>query len=212
MQREIEGLKELLEGRGADMVRLSEEIEELTEECRRREDRIAKLVHDNGQIRRSYQVDMQMQIQDIQTMEERLRQTREQLAAKSDELSGAYAFLSTTDHLSEAEVLDIVRDLNENIYQVAVNLTEEWEGLESSQAISRMDVNSGSQLGVLTLVQRVLDHDPTGLTFLLQSCLCSQVAKITSSWGYHQELAVLKSIYKRLSASGEYRIVCPASI
>jgi len=47
---------------------------------------------------------------------------------------------------------------------------------------------------------------PVG-TFLLQLCLCSQVEKVTSSWGYHQELAILESIYQRLPALGEHNIV-----
>ena len=43
------------------------------------------------------------------------------LATRSAEPSGAQAPLSTTDRLSEVEVLSIVHDLNENIFQVTVN-------------------------------------------------------------------------------------------
>ena len=152
------------------------------------------------------------QTQRIRAMEDLLEQTEGLLAARSAELSGTRTFLSATDGLSEDEVLGIVRELNENIYQVAVRLTEEWEKLESSRATSRMEVDPTSQPCVPTLVQLVRNRDPAGLTPLLQSCLCSQVVNMTSSWGRDQESAVLEPIYQRLSASGERRIVCSSGI
>jgi len=151
--------------------------------------------------------DVRRRTQRIRAKEELLKQTEKLLATRSAELSGVHAFLSTTDRLSEVEVLGIVHDLNENIYQVAVNLTDEWEKLESSQAACRMDVDAISRSRNPALDQRALSRSPVGLTFLLQSCLCCQVAKMTSSWGHHQELAILESIYQRLSASGEHNIV-----
>ena len=69
-----------------------------------------------------------------------------------------------------------------------------------------MDVGPSSQPRAPSLVKRVIDRDPAGLTFLLQSCLCCQVVEMTSSWGHHQELAILESIYKRLFASGKHPI------
>lgn len=151
--------------------------------------------------------DVRRRTQRIREKEELLKQTEKLLATRSAELSGVHAFLSATDRLSEVEVLRFVHDLNENIYQVAVNLTDEWEKLESSQATGRMDVDSVSRSRGPALDQRAISRNPVGLTFLLQSCLCSQVAKMTSSWGHHQELAILESIYQHLSASGEYDIV-----
>ena len=49
--------------------------------------------------------------------------------------------LFTTNSLREAEVLVIVRDLKENAYHVAVDLTEEWENLEPLQVTSPMGVD-----------------------------------------------------------------------
>ena len=170
-------------------------------------DRIVELEHEIERVRGLHREEVQKKTQHIQAVEEQLKQTKELLAMKSAELSGAHAFLSTTDRLSEVEVLGIIRDLNENIYQVAVNLTDEWEKLEPSRATSRMDVDPTSRPHVPALVQRVLSRDPVGLTFLLQSCLCSQVVKITSSWGHHRRLAILESVYKRLFASGEHHII-----
>ena len=67
--------------------------------------------------------------QHARAMEQRLEEIDELSATRSAELSRAQTFLSTTDRLSEVEVLGIVQDLNENIYQVAVNWTDEWEKL-----------------------------------------------------------------------------------
>ena len=189
---------------GVGMVGLRVEEEKLVRKVKRRDDQIAELEHEIGQMRDSYQGDVQMRTQHILVVEERLKRTEELLTTRSAELSVAHAFLSTTDRLSEAEVLSIVRDLNENIYQVAVNLTEEWEKLESSQAIGPTGVDPTS-----VLVQLVRNRDPTSLTFLLQSCLCFQAVDMTSGWGHHQELAILESVYKRLSASGEHCIYPP---
>ena len=171
------------------------------------EDRVAQLEQEITKMRDAHQKALEEQVQQTREMEERWRLTKEVLATKSAELSGARAFLSATDRLSEVEVLTIVRDLNESIYQVAVNLTDGWEKLRSSEATNRMGVDHATRPRAPSLVQRVASRDPTGLTFLLQSCLCSQVVKITSSWGYHQELAVLETIYKRLYASGERHVV-----
>ena len=152
-----------------------------------------------------HQKALEGQTRQTRVAEERLKQTKDLLGTKSAELSVVRAFLSATDRLSEVEVLSIVRDLNENIYQVAVNLTDEWEK-SRSQDTSRMDVDPSSQPWAPSLVKRVVDRDPAGLTFLLQACLCSQVVELTSSWGHHQELSILESIYKRLSASGKHPI------
>ena len=70
------------------------------------------------------------------------------------------------------EVLSIVRDLNESIYQAAVGLADEWEELDPSQATSRMDVDLASLSYVPTLVQLTHNQDATDLTFLLQTWLC----------------------------------------
>jgi len=146
---------------------------------------------------------------ELKRTEEELKRTEEILAAGSAELSGKQTFLSTKDRLSEAEVLDIVRDLNQNIYQVAVKLTEEWEKLEQSRATSQKDANSNPRYSrpVPALVRLVRNKDSGSLTFLIQSRLCYQASYITSSWKRQQGLDTLQSVYERLSASGEGCIV-----
>jgi len=80
-----------------------------------REDRIVKLEQDIAELRREYQKALEEQTQQTRAAEEHLKQTKDLLATKSAELSGARTFLSATRRLSEVEVLSIVRDLNENI-------------------------------------------------------------------------------------------------
>ena len=209
LRKEAEDLRELVDKQGVDIRALSEEREKLIDMCKRRDDQIINLKHEIAGVHGSYQEVVEAQTQQILAMQARLKQTEELLETRSAELSGAHAFLSTADRLSEMEVLSIVRDLNENIYQVAVGLVEEWEKLDPSQATTRMDVDPTSRPDVPTLVRLARGRDPTGLTFLLQTWLCFLIVDMTSSWGRHQELTRLGSIYKRLSASGEHHIVDP---
>ena len=207
LRGEIGDLKGLLDRQNADMVKLRGQNEKLREKCKRRDDRIAGLEQQIGKMHGSYRGVVGGHAQHTRAMEQRLEETEQLLATRSAELSGTQTFLSTTDRLSEVEVLGIVRNINENIYQVAVNLTEEWEKLGSSRATSRTHADPASRPRIPALVRLVRNRDPAGLTFLLQSCLCSKVVNITSSWGHHRELATLVSIYQRLSASGECHIV-----
>ena len=201
LRREIKDLKGRVERQEVDMGRLRNKEEQLTRECEHRGDWIEELEQKVD----FYQEDARRRTQHIWTMEERLKQTEELLVARSVELAGAQAFLSMADRLSEEEMCDIVRDLNENVYQIAVELAEEWEELESPHATNPMGVVPASQPRTPVLVQLTRNRDPMGLTFLLQSCLCSQVVSMTSSWDPHQELAVLESIHQCLSVSGELR-------
>ena len=157
-------------------------------------------------MRCAYMEDARRWTQHNDAMEERFKEREELLEMRSVELTAAQEFLSTTDRLSEAEVLNIVGDLNENIYQVAVNLSEKWEKLEPPQTTGTTGIDPASRPPASILVQRVRNRDPRGLTFLLQSYLCSQTAEMTSGWGHHREL---ESVYQQLSVSSEHRMVCP---
>ena len=207
LQREVGELEGVVDKYKGEVLRLRGEEARLMGKCRRRDDRIARLEYVNAEMRGSWQEAMEAQARQARAMQERLKQTEELLEARSAELSGAQTFLSTADRLSEMEVLSIVRDLNENIYQVAVSLTEGWEKLKSPQATGRIEVDLTSQPRVIVLIQLARNRDLTGLTFLLQSFLCYQAANMTSSWAHNRELGVLKSVYQHLSALGEHRII-----
>jgi len=185
----------------ADIQRLREE---LMGECRRKDDRIAKLEQENAKLRGFSQEAMEAQARQARVMQEQLKQTEGLLQARTAQPSGAQAFLSTEDHLSEMEVLSIVHDLNRNIFQLAVSLTDAWEKLESSQAT---EVDPTPQPHVPVLIQLARKRDLTGLTFLLQSFLCSQAMDMTSSWAHNRELSILECVYQRLSASGKHHII-----
>ena len=206
LRREVEDLSVRIERQDAEMAKLRREEDILKGKCKRREDRITRKGQEIERMRRAYQEEGQRRFQHVRAVEEELKQTKELLATRSAELSETQTFLSTTDRVSEVEVLGIVRSLNENIYQVAVHLTEEWEKLEPPPGTSRMYVDPTSRPRVSTLVQLVRNRDPMGLTFLLQSSLCSEAVDMTSSWGNHQESDTFNSVYQRLSASGEYNI------
>ena len=129
---------------------------------------------------------------------------------KSTELAKAQSLLSTVDHISEAEVLGIVRDLNENIIQTAANLTEEWGKLPSPRSNkappNKKELDALSQFYGPTLVRRVFKRDPSAVALLVQSTLCYVVTQITSSWrpDCDKRWWILGSIYRRLSASGKH--------
>ena len=191
-----------------EVLRLRRQKDEYAKKYRGAKGRIVELEHELRKVSEVHQEALAKQDQDIQAMADRLAQTEELLAQRSAELTGAQSFLSTTDGLSEAEVLGIVRDLNENVFQVAANLTEEWEKLGLSRtgrfAITQNDVDVLCRIYGPVLIQSALDRDPTGVTLLVQSCLCSIVTEIASSWGHDQELTALWSVYQRLHASSEY--------
>jgi hypothetical protein len=186
---------------------LEKSEERLRAKCGRRDDRIEELEQKIAGMRNSQAEAMEAEAGKARTMQKRLKQTEELLETRTAELSGAQAFLSTADRLSEMEVLSIVRDLNENIFQVAVSLTEEWEKLEPPQATGRMNPDPTPQPHVHVLVQLARNRDLTGLTYLLQLHLCYQAMNMTSSWVRNPDLGALKQVYQSLSASGEHHII-----
>ena len=173
-------------------------------------EQVEQLKRENGKLRESYEEALRKRDQRIRAVEDELALTKELLAARSTELSGAQSFLSTTDRVSETEVLGIVRDLNENIFQVAANLTEEWEKLGPSRSTrfkpTKEEINAFSEFYGAPLTHQILERESTAVTFLVQSCLCRFATEISTSWRsqHETEYKVLGSIYERLSASGEY--------
>ena len=199
MEGLVDALKRLFDKEKAEKMVLKLGMGKLEAEGKAKDERIRKLEHENRKMRDF----AESQTKRIQATEEKLKQTEELLVTRSAKLLEVKT-LSMEDRLSEAEVLGIVRGLNENIYQVAVKLTEEWEKLPPPKATNRKDARDAR---LPALIRRVRNRDPSSLTFLLQSRLCHQAANMTSSWGVRQELGVLESIYKRLSTSGEGHIV-----
>ena len=130
-RKEVGDLRGLVDRKRAKVAVLRGEREKLVRMCKHRDDQIYNLKHEIAEVHGSYQGVMEGQIQQSRVMQARLKQTEELLETRSAELSGAHAFLSTADRLSEIDMSNAVHDLN---YQVAVGLAEEWEKLDPEQA------------------------------------------------------------------------------
>ena len=200
----------IIDSQLADILRLRDSRDEYLEWYQSAREQVEQLKRENEKLCEAHEEALRKRDQRIRAVEDELALTKELLAARSTELSGAQSFLSTTDRLSETEVLGIVRDLNENIFQVAANLTEEWERLESSRSAefdpTKEDVDGFSAFYGTALTHQVLEREPTAVTFLVQSCLCHFTTEITTSWRHRHdtEYKILGSVYHRLSASGEH--------
>lgn len=210
-QRVAEGMigrrRTVIDMQKAELSTLNSSRERYTKRLKAAKGQIAELEHRLQEDARTYKQAVAKRDQRIQTLEEELARTKELLTARTTELSGAQSFLSTADRRSEADVLGIVRDLNENIFQVAANLTEEWENLRPDKSsrfhIRNDEIDAFSQSFGPALVLHVLDRDPTAVTFLVQSCLCDFAVQVSSSWRYKRGFRTLSSLHKRLSTSGE---------
>ena len=200
-----------LDAQKAEIFRLRSSRERYARRHRDAEEELADLEHHIQEVSRANREDLWKRDRRIKAMEDELTRTKELLAARMTELAGARSFLSTTDRRSETEVLGIVHDLNENIFQFAAKLTDEWEKLEPPPSRRPSSANKGvnalSQFYGPALVNLVLDRDPAAVIFLVQSCLCHLVSQITLSWRRdrgNRELTILGTVYKSLSTSGKY--------
>ena len=212
-REETEKLMEIQKARinaqSAEILKLKDSREKYARGYKAAMGRIDRLNDELKEYSRIHQEASKEWNQRIRAMEQDLTRTKELLAARSTELSGAQSFLSTADRLSESEVLGLVRDLNENIFQVAANLTDEWEKFRRSTSSYRIkitdnDIEPFSQSYGPTIVRKAQQRTPTAVTFLVQSYLCDSVAQLTSSWRNNEELRVLRSVYNNLSAAGKY--------
>ena len=205
MEELTERQKARLDIQMATILRLRSQEESYAKKYKRAKERIVELEQEVGRISKAHQEALEEQDRRIQAMADRLTQPEVPLATRSTEPAGAQ---STTDGISEAEVLGVVRDINESIFQVAANLTEEWEKLVSSGAprftLDQGPIDALSRFYGPALIQSALDQNPAAVTFLVQSCLCFLAVRITSSWRHDRELAMLGSVYQSLSSSGKY--------
>ena len=206
----MERRRATVDAQAFEITMLRGSIERRVQKYKAAKERIAGLEHEIGKASKVHREILQERDRQIQAMEDKLARAKELLSARTEELSGAKSVLPTTDRLSEAEVLGIVRNLNENIFQAAASLTEEWEKLVSSQSskfpVRQKDVESFSQFYGPALLHRVFHQNPVAVNFLIQSCLCSLVTQMTLSWrrrGPEKGPGILRSIYRHLSASGK---------
>ena len=182
-----------------DQTRTKDELARINDELAQTKDELARIKSELAQTK----------VELAKTKAE-LAETNDISTAKSTELAKAQSLLSPPDRISEAEVLEIVRDLNDNIIQIAANLTEEWGKVPSSRSNkappNKKELDALSQFYGPTLVRRVLNRDSSAVALLVQSTLCYVVTQITSSWrpDCDKRWWILGSIYRRLSASGKH--------
>ena len=194
-------LREALEERGQQIQAMSDEQTRAKDELAQTKDELARI---KGELARTKA--------ELAKTKAELAEANELSAARPTKLAKAQSFLSTTDRTSEAEVLGIVRDLNENIIQLAANLTDEWGRIRSPQPNSKtiftkQELDAFMQFYGRPLVLRVRNRDPSAVAFLVQSCLCYAVTQITLGW--RRDLSNerpwrLGSVYKRLSTDGKH--------
>lgn len=200
-----------IDAQRAEIVQLKIWKEKYTKKYKAAEEQIAELEDKIEDDSKSHREVLKKRDQRIRAMEDELAQTKGLLAARSTELSRAQSFLSTADRLSEAEVLGIVRDLNENVFQVAAKLAEEWEKSRAELRFTKCNmpketVDAMSRSYGHTLIRHVVSRDPAAVAFLIQSCLCSLATELTSSWRHDncEEPMALGTVYQQLLASGGY--------
>lgn len=173
-------------------------------------ERIAELEGKIEDISKIHGETLRKRDQRIQAVEDELARTKQLLAARSIEVSVARSISSPSNIVSEGEVLGTVRALNENVFQVAADLSEEWQEFSSARAdrfpITKEDFDTFSRSYGTILVHQVLQRNPAAVTFLVQSCLCEFAAQYTSSWRHNQELKMLRSICQLLSPSGKHEL------
>ena len=125
LQREVGDLRGLVEKQKAEISRLRRVEEILKGKLERREEKISKLDYDLEKTRNGWQEADKVHARQAHGMQELLKRTEELLETRSAELSEAWAFLSTADHLSEMEVLE----------DLATCPPRDWQEFEAARAL-----------------------------------------------------------------------------
>ena len=200
----VERQKATIDAQAAEILSLKASNERYAMGYRATKEKIAELYNEIEKLSRNHRGVLEKQNKRIRAMEDRLNRREGLPATKPTERP----FSSSSDRISETEVLGTVRDLNEHTFQVAAHLAEELEEFSSSRTdgftIAKEDIEALSRSYGATLVQQTLERNAAAVTFLVQSCLCELAAQITSSWRHNQELKMLRSVYRPLSPSGEH--------
>lgn len=200
----MERQKATIDAQAAEILSLKASNERYAMGYRATKEKIAELYNEIEKLSRNHRGVLEKQNKRIRAMEDRLNRREGLPATKPTERP----FSSSSDRISETEVLGTVRDLNEHTFQVAAHLAEELEEFSSSRTdgftIAKEDIEALSRSYGATLVQQTLERNAAAVTFLVQSCLCELAAQITSSWRHNQELKMLRSVYRPLSPSGEH--------
>lgn len=132
------------------------------------------------------------------------RQKTELLDARSLELTAAQAFLSKADTISEADVLEIVNDLNAQILQIAASLTDDWEG-HCCHAIRPEIVHQVESMYGTIFALELGRRNPEMLQMAFQFAALQVFQRISAIWDFQATDTTLQfdNIYATIYASGK---------
>jgi hypothetical protein len=131
-------------------------------------------------------------------------QKTELLEARSLELTAAQAFLSKADTISEADVLQVVSDLNAQILQIAASLTGDWDGARYHMAHPDIFYDVESIYGRVFGLE-LSRSNPETLQAALQFSVLRCFQLISAMWDFQTTDATKQfdNIYAAIYASGK---------
>lgn len=147
---------------------------------------------------------------EVEALRSELKNAKNLLQTRNDELLGVQSFLSTADKTSFTDVRRAVERLNAEVFQLAATLADSFtfssarETQGKIQAGHRLkEVLGPRMLGLLKAVKH--DEDPYCVQLALQACLASHAARLSTQWSAsdQKEINFMQSVYEKIRESGE---------
>lgn len=129
------------------------------------------------------------------------------LEARRRELQDAQRFMGSTDAVAESEIVQQVRDLNTEIFNLAQSLSEAKPRSRDQHAQRKATEELEDALGnrFLEILRSIDLHGDTVLLEIAMQAVASDfLSWVISTWTNDQERdAAFKSVYKRIRCSGK---------
>ena len=129
------------------------------------------------------------------------------LEARRRELQDAQRFMGSTDAVAESEIVQQVRDLNTEIFNLAQSLSEGKPRTRDQHAQRKATEKLEDALGdrFLEMLRSIDLHGDTVLLEIAMQAVASEfLSWVISAWTNDWELdAVFESVYKRIRRSGK---------
>lgn len=147
---------------------------------------------------------------EVADVNNRMESTLRLLESRTQELKGAQAFVTKADSYSGADVIALVKSLNEEIFQLSAFMTDDlpMSGDVPPTGDEHMieEKNLGQYLGArlcIALVSMVHADDPTALQFALQCFLARASKHIIGTWTVDDSLPDILTLYGKVRDEGE---------
>ena len=144
------------------------------------------------------------------------REQQTLLETRGAELRETQVFLSTSDTFSHADILQMVQHINDEIFQLAAQITEAWPSkgrVHQEQVVAECAERARAYVGdgLVEFVARAGAAKDTGFVqMVLQSAMAHFLAQIAGSWDgmpdYGKD-ALLTGIYASMLRTGETKSV-----